>query len=248
MRNQGHAYKLTGLALISSGIILSTLAFFMLTSIPLTALGLSTIILGSVMLAVSATLPRIPAEASRLMLESGIRNASALIEELGLRSKAIYLPSRLTGGKPLALIPLASNPETPRIAKPISKRLIVQFGLDPENIGLLMETPGTLAAEMFEKPSEKSAGALETAISTLLVNVLGVVDSVRISIEDERLAVELLNPKVDFEEEAMALKVLGSPLASTVASLIAESLDKPVIVDSEENTGKALLIRLQVVG
>jgi len=247
--SQRRAYRAVSLILIPSGVLLFTLAFLMLNSTPLSALGISMMILGSVILALSTGIPRIPAEASRLMLESSIRNASALIEELGLRSKALYLPSRLTDGKPMALIPLISNPEPPKIDKPLPKRLIVRFGSKQEDVGVLMETSGSIAAGMFEKPSEPSeptAGALESSLSTILVNVLGVVDSVKASIDGDRVIVELSNPKLTIDSKTLASEVLGSPLASTVASLAAEALDKPITVEGEEQTKNRLLVRLRV--
>ncbi|MEM3546171.1 MAG: hypothetical protein QXU47_06985 [Candidatus Bathyarchaeia archaeon] len=248
--SQRRAYRAVSLMLIPSGVLLFTLAFLMLNSTPLSALGISMMILGSVILALSTGTPKIPAEASRLMLESSIRNTSALIEELGLRSKAVYLPSRLTNGEPMALIPLISNPKPPKIDRPLPKRLIVRFGLKQEDVGVLMETSGSIAAGMFEKPSEQSeptAGALESSLSTILVNVLGVVDSVKASIDGGRVIVELSNPKLTIDSRTLASEVLGSPLASTVASLVAEALDKPIIVESEEQAKNRLLVRLRVL-
>ena len=248
MKDQRQAYRVVGSALIPSGILLFMLAFSTLNSTPLSALGISMMILGFVMLALSTGLPRIPAEASRLMLESSIRNASAIIEELGLRSKALYLPSRLTDGKPLALIPLATNPEPPKIAKPLPKRFIVRFGTNAEDVGVLMETPGSLAAEMLEKLSEASIGALEDSLSTVLVNVLGLADSVKASMSGDSVVVELSNPKLTIDNKTLASEVLGSPLTSTVASLTAEALDKPIIVESEESSKNRFLIRLKILG
>ncbi|MEM2240345.1 MAG: hypothetical protein QXL27_08625 [Candidatus Bathyarchaeia archaeon] len=250
MKDLSQAYRAVGLMLIPSGIILFTLAFFMLNSTPLSALGISMIILGSVILALSTGIPRMSAEAARLMVESSIRNTSALIEELGLRSRAVYLPSRLTDGKPMALIPLTSNPGHPKIDKPLPKRLIVRYGLKEEDVGVLMETPGSIVAGMLEKPSEPSestAGTLESSLSTALVNVLGLVDSMKASINGEDIIVELSNPKITINGKTLASEVLGSPLASTVASLAAEALDKPVIVESEEPSKNRILLRLRVL-
>ncbi|MEM2027640.1 MAG: hypothetical protein QW241_08010 [Candidatus Bathyarchaeia archaeon] len=246
--SQRRVYRAVSSALISSGVVMFTLAFFILSSTTLSALGISMIILGFVALAVSAGFPRIPDEASRLILESSIRNSSVLIEELGLRSRAVYLPSKLADGRPMALIPLISNPEPPKIDKPLPKRLIVRYGLKQEDVGLLMETPGSIAAEMFEKPSEHTTGALESSLSALLVNVLGVVDSVKASVDGSTIIVELSNPKLTIESEALAYEVLGSPLASTVASLAAEALDRPIIIEGEEQTRNRLLVRLRIFG
>lgn len=67
----------------------------MLTSVPLTALGLATAILGGVSLALGRSMPRLPPEAVPYLLEAGVENMATLLEELGLTCRALYLPSSL---------------------------------------------------------------------------------------------------------------------------------------------------------
>jgi len=248
VRNRRRSYLILAWIFLSSGLILTPISYFLLRSTVFTALGSSLLILSAVLLALSSGLPRLPEEAGVLMMETSMRNISRLIEELGLRSKALYLPSRLSGNLPLALIPLRNNPEPPIIRRSLPNRLIVKYGDEAWEMGLLVETPGTMAFKLFEKPEEATASTLESSLSTLLVNLLGLVDGVRVSIEGDRSIVELLNPRIELGEELRVNLVLGSPLASTVAQLMAESLDKSIIIEEEEQREGKLLIKMRIIG
>jgi hypothetical protein len=56
--------------------------------------GISGVILGVVSLALGRSLPRISPEASLMLLEAGSDNIAILVEELGLRARAIYYSER----------------------------------------------------------------------------------------------------------------------------------------------------------
>jgi len=72
-----------------SGATLSPVFYFILDSVPFAALGLSFIMLGLTCIALANTRPPISPEASQMMLQTGIQNIAALLEELGLNAKAI---------------------------------------------------------------------------------------------------------------------------------------------------------------
>ena len=109
MRFTENPYNLLGLALALTGGAMAAVSYLILDSIPLTALGMSMVILGVISLTLGRTRPKISPEASAILLETGLENMAAIVEELGLRSKAIYVPSSLTDGRPRALVPLHSN-------------------------------------------------------------------------------------------------------------------------------------------
>jgi hypothetical protein len=73
-------YSTLASSLIVTGSLMAVLAFLVLNSTPLTALGISTVIIGSVTFAISRGQPKIPPEASAVLLQSGVR-----ISRLGRR-------------------------------------------------------------------------------------------------------------------------------------------------------------------
>lgn len=48
-------------------------------------------------------------------METGSDNIDAIVEELGINSRPVYLPSSLSGGKSRILIPLRSDSLLPEI-------------------------------------------------------------------------------------------------------------------------------------
>lgn len=114
-------YRYLGLGLLAVGLGLVPTAFLLLNSIPIIALGIAVIILGAVCLALARTRPKISPEVSSLLMKTGVENIGSLLEELGLKSRGMYLPSSLAGGKPRAIIPLHNNPHFPEINVPLNR-------------------------------------------------------------------------------------------------------------------------------
>ncbi|MFQ5873368.1 MAG: hypothetical protein ACE5JL_06165 [Dehalococcoidia bacterium] len=246
MRFTDNPYNLLGVGLALGGGIFALVSYFVLHSTPLTALGMSMIILGAVCLALGRTRPRIPPEASAILLQTGLENTAAIVEELGLRSNAIYLPSSLTSGGPQALMPLRSNPVPVQIREALPKRLIVKYGPDPEDIGILVTTPGSASLSMLGSKPGPSAGELEAAITAIVVGMLDVADGARVNMVEGRVIIEAMSPRLEYRN-IWFYRCLGSPLASIVASLACEALDKPLIIEREAHEKGKCVIGLRVL-
>ena len=243
-----NSFTLIGACLTLAGLTLSLISYLVLRSIPLTALGLSTVILGGVSLALGRGQPKIPPEASAILLQSGVENISAIVEELGLKSKAIYVPSSMTSGKPQAFIPLHSNPHLPKLGNIVlPKRLIVKYGPQPEDVGLLVTTPGSAVAGMVTAKADSTEGDLEDALTLVLVGTISLADGAKVTMEDDVIRVEISNPRLEYRK-MWVYESLGSPIASIVASVVAEVLDKPVAVDSEQYGRDKCVIKLKLMG
>jgi len=248
MKPISNSFTLLGVCLSLSGLTLVAIAFIILQSTPITALGLSTIILGAVSLALGRSQPKISPEASELLLQSGIENISAIVEELGLKSKAIYLPSSMTSGKPQALIPINSNPHTPKLGNIVlPKRLIVKHGSNPEDMGLLVTTPGSAVAGMVTTKSDATEADLETALTLVLVSTISLADGAKAAMDEEKIRVEISNPRLEYRK-MWVYESIGSPIASIVASVVAEVLNKPVTVDNEQYSKGKGVIELKLTG
>ena len=242
-----NSYTRVGLAFALTGALLSIVSYFVLSSTPLTALGISTLILASVSFAVGSGQPKIPPEVSAVLMQSGAENISALVEELSLKSKAIYLPSSMTSGKPLALIPLDSNLHLPQLGKKaFPKRLIVRLGSNPENFGLLVTTPGSAASDSVVSKPDSTESDLESALSTVLSSRVNLADGSAVAVENDVVRVEVSNPRLE-ERKMWIYESLGSPLSSIVASVIAQALDKPVIIEDEQRQRGRCVLQLRLL-
>lgn len=240
-------YTWAGLTLLIAGSLLSLSAYFILLLTWVTALGISMLILSFILLALGRTIPKLPPEVCGLLLETGIDNMATIVEELGIRTKAIYLPSSLTNGRPQALIPLHSNSSLPLINKALPQRLIVKYGASPEDIGLLLSTVGSTAVGLLGSRPGPTADELEAALTSLFTGILGVADRTRVFCHDNHIKVEIDNPCFK-NGTTWSHQCLGGPLASVVASVAAEARDKPVTIKQEENHGRKCLVELEVMG
>jgi hypothetical protein len=226
--------------------MLSLTSYIVLRSIPLTCLGISTVVLGVVSLALGRSQPEMSPEAMSILLESSLENVSALLEELGLSGRAVYVPSSMAGGEPKALIPLLSNPSPPRLKAPLPRRLVVKYGPSPRDLGLLVATPGSAVIDVLGSKPGSAPADIESALSSLLAGMTDVADSVKLTMDGERILVEVSKPRLE-RRSVGAYACLGSPLASMVASVVAEALNEPVIIESEEDSGGKAIIGLKVL-
>ena len=255
MRLSRNPYVLTGFVLIFVGVCSTPVFLFLLEyaslsnpspARPLTALGISVIILGIVCLGLARTRPEISPEASAVLLQAGVGNISALVEELGLRSKAIYLPSSKTSGRAQALIPLHSNPTLPEIRASLPNRLIARYGPNPEDTGILITTPGSATVAMLESRPGPTSAELESALSHILVGMLDLANGVMVGMAENRITAEISNQRMEYTP-MLVYEYLGTPLASIVASVAAEALDKPIVVRSEQQKKGNTLVELEVL-
>jgi len=239
-------YRLLGLGLLLAGVMFAPVSYFILNSPALTAVGISLLILGFTCIALANTRPYISPEACRVMLRTGMENTAALLEELGLRNKAIYLPSSLRGGRPQAVVPLAEG-DTQEIRGKIPGRLVVRFGTHPQDMAIAVTTPGSINLEMLETPPGPTSGEIEAAISYILIGILDLASSVSVSLADNRLSVEINDPRL-YWEDIWYYRSLGSPLASIAAAIACEGLDRPVRIENEAYEKGKARIELEVLG
>jgi hypothetical protein len=150
----------------------------------------------------------------------------------------------MTGDKPKALIPLNSQLNLNR--KLLPKRLIVKYGSNPQDLGLLIITPGSTVESLVETKTDCSAQELESAISQVLLNTVNLADNVKVSIDEERVLVDVTNPRLA-DNKMWIYGSIGTPIASLVASVVTQVLDKPVQIQRESFSKNKCLIELKKV-
>ena len=241
MRNR---YIQLGWGLLLTGAALTPTSHLLLRSIPITALGFSLVIIGAICLVLGRTIPKIPPEVSKLLMETGLENLGSLLEELGIRSKGIYLPSSLAAGKPRAIIPLYSKLDLPEIRGALPQRLIEPWGRSTEDVGILVTTTGSNIMEMLEVKPRPNGEEIAAALTTLLVGTLSVASGVGVDLDDARAAVGVSHPYLEYKNSWLQ-QTLGSPIASIVSSIVAEALGRPVIIKGEESKRGEKLIELE---
>ena len=225
-------YRLLGVILAVIGAILAPVFYFVVNAIPLAAVALSAIIVGLTCVFIANARPYLSPEACQILLKAGMENTAALLEELGIRNKAIYLPSKMRDGHPQALIPLAGEGSTKNIRDKLPGRLIVRYGPDAKDIAIAVTTPGSINLEMLDNIPGPTETEIESAITYILTGVLDIADGVKVSVTDSRINVDVRKAKMGYEE-IWYYQCLGSPLASIAAAISSEALNRPVRVMEE---------------
>jgi len=231
-----------GLGLCLAGAVFAPISYFILDSVPLTVVGIFSIMIGFICIALANTRPYISPEACQLMLKTGMENTGALLEEFGLRNKAIYLPSTMRDGYPQALIPLVEDEDIQLIKDKISGRLIVRYGTNPDDMAIAVTTPGSINIDMLETKPGPTSDEIEAAAAYILTGVLDIANSVSVSLVDARVDVEVNAPRLQYEN-VWYYRCLGSPIASILAAISSEALQKPVRIKEESySNGKSRII------
>jgi len=242
MRNLS-AYAWVGAALLIAGLVAAPVFYIVAGSIALTALALSAILLGGIAVLLDRSLPAVPPQAADALLEAGLDNISSLLEELGVDTKAIYLPASFAGGKPQALIPLHANSVRPEITRAIPNRLLVEFGPKPDDVGLLVSTPGTTVTRFLEAAPGPSSSELEAVLARVLIGALDLATSVQVAQGSGGVSVNIAGIRLN-SRDRWIYHSLGTPIASIAATLVAEGLGGPVTIHSEEHLADRLIIQI----
>ena len=189
--------------------------------------------------------PYISPEACQILLKTGMENTAALLEELGLRNKALYLPSSMRDGHPQAIIPLEDG-NSKLIQGKIPGRLIVRYGAAPDDMAIAVTTPGSMSIELLKTPPGPTAEEIESAASYILIGMLDLADSVTVNLSDARIDVLVRGARLHYEE-TWYYRCLGSPIASIAAAICSEALGKPVRIGKESYSHGESHIKLEVL-
>lgn len=235
-------YRVLGLGLCLAGTIFAPISYFVIGSVPLTAVGMSAIIIGFTCIALANARPYISPEACELILKTGMENTAALLEELGIRNKAVYLPSSMRDGHPQALIPLGEDRDIQWVKGKLPGRLIVRYGVNPDDMAIAVTTPGSINIDMLETKPGPTSGEIEAAVTYILTGLLDIANSVTVNLSDTQVNVEISGPKLHYED-IWYYRCLGSPIASIVAAISSEALGKPIRIGEEDySKGKSRII------
>lgn len=235
-------YRVLGLGLCLAGTIFAPISYFIIGSVPLTAVGMSAIIIGFTCIALANARPYISPEACEVILKTGMENTAALLEELGIRNKAVYLPSSMRDGHPQALIPLGEDRDIQRVKGKIPGRLIVRYGVNPDDMAIAVTTPGSINIDMLETKPGPTSEEIEAAATYILTGLLDIANSVTVNLSDTQVNVEISGPKLHYED-IWYYRCLGSPIASIVAAISSEALEKPIRIKEEDySKGKSKII------
>ena len=115
-----------------------------------------------------------------------------------------------------------------------------------EDMGLLVATPGSGVIGMLEtKPADTPAG-IEAATTSILVGTLDLASGITVHMDGKKVHITISNPHLK-HKNGWLLDCLGSHFASITASVVAEAMGKPVVIEQEQHNTKKITIELGIL-
>ncbi|MDT7864349.1 MAG: hypothetical protein RQ922_00525 [Thermoproteota archaeon] len=228
------SYSLFGKVLIIFGIIVSFFFYVFYGNIPLTAIGIGAIIIGiaAIMLPEEPT----PPATIRSLIESSALTIEAILEELKIESKAIYLPPN--EGYASVILPIKTIESLP--IEEIDKRNVF---LLVRNIPVIkFYPPGcTIVKNILNYDF-----SLSEALEKVLVDMTEFCSKV-IAVETaENIIIEITKPNTK-EKLPQFSKCLGSLPASLAALTVVTMKKTPVRIVKEEVQKDKIYIHLRLL-
>ena len=238
-------YIKLGAALIVAGACILATSLLVLGSHPGMSTGTALLVLGLVILLLGKTVPGVTPELAALLVRVGHQNLGRLLEEVGLQSRAVYLPSSVVSGDARALIPLNDGQCATPGARRLEDRLVVFCGDAAEDVGLLVVAPGTAALSLLEYPPGATMDEISVALTQVAVSSLRIARGVEVHDHGNSIEVRFRGESVQYVSAASAVEwCLGSLSGSVAAALIAEAKNRKVTIESENVDGSLRTVML----
>ena len=231
--NKKRYTELGSVLMVAGGGVLGA-SLMLLRSYAGASTGIALLVVGLVIAVLGLSAKTMSPELSELLARTGYENLARLLEELGLRTRAVYLPSAMCGGRVRALIPVSADGDVGSIRHRIEDRLIVEYGEEPDQIGLLVATPGSVAVESMSLGPGVTIDDLTVELTRLAVSSLRIATGVVLHELGSRVEVHFSDESVPTGWRSSATEdCIGSLSASIAAALLAQARGCGVTIESE---------------
>jgi hypothetical protein len=126
-------YRISGIALLIAGAELALISYFIITSVPLTAIGLSAALLGLTTVFLANSRPHYSDEAYKILLKTEEEKTATSLAELGINNKVIYLPEK---GHFRTLIPFTVEDDVKKIKEGLTDSCVIKSESELEKMAI----------------------------------------------------------------------------------------------------------------
>lgn len=161
-----------------------------------------------------------------------------IITRLGYKGPAVYLPPKYFSNPETQMIYVAKQKDVFPSPNQLQAQKIGSF--TPTSDGILLMPPGAELARLFEKTLETNFSTVDLEyvrerLPQLLIESLEVAKTVDLQVENARVHVRLGESSYKVSAaEAGQIVVLGSPISSAIACVLAKATGKLVTVESQQ--------------
>lgn len=232
---------LVGVFLVTVGGIVQILSYLM-GIVPMLAFGLGSFLIGIMILFLPESGSIADSVATNSVLPS-LLNIEYLLEDLDLDEKGIYIPVSGLGVSPKVFVPLTSTTKTPSLELTPSRKIFVTVGKNPEDIGVLLDAPGSGILTLLERSLHTDLAKVQLKDLRTSINsgfkALGIAKVISLEHEGDIVRIEmefrgLTDLETKLRELAPRLSALvGTPIVSAVAASVSKTTGKYVRVKVE---------------
>ena len=230
---------IVGLGLAVMGVLFSEFSYFFIKSIPLTAVGLSSLILGIVITMIPGN--SIPTSYVRSFIKESYVNVEEILEQFDAKERCIFLPPR--DRRIFVYVPIIPNQNcTNSVAwKAMEAPIHVLTEVDGKP-GLMVFLP--IPYEILSKVDQGSMP--EEALNHILVEQLEILESIKAIESTNKIAIKMSGSRVEVEFPRTK-KVLGSLPTCITGSILSYILKKPIILLKEESSGRDIIASFEML-
>lgn len=254
--SQPKNFGVLGIFLFVVGIAVTVVAYLE-GIVPIVALGLGALLLGVMSLFLPESVSFRAGRLATLSSLPSLMDLDALIRDLDIGPRGIYIPVQGFGAVPKVLLPLTDSPFAlpPGLAR--TSRVFVILGKNPHDRGILLTPPGAEIVSALENCLQLDLATikldeLETRLGFGL-ETLGISKrAVTVQLGERVVTVEVDSTSlVDLEERlrVMAPRLvtqIGSPLVSAIAAVVSKASGKYVRIDNSTMDRSRLTVALGI--
>ena len=247
-----------GIFMLVVGATVGTFSFLN-NIIPLIAFGLGTLFLGIMIIFLPESASFRSDRTALLSSFPSLMNLEALIEDLDINTRGIYIPTTGFGTVPKIVVPMIELDIPPdtlmRFAN--SNRVFVSVGANPRDRGILLNSPGGAILTALESCLQLDLSMMQTSDLEARLNfgfeVLGISKNTTVRGGEEDLTVEMqLTSLLELEKRLRTdapriVKQIGTPLTSAVASALCKAKRKYVKLADSTLQNSLLAIHLTLL-
>ena len=160
----------------------------------------------------------------------------------------MYLPSSQLPHGARALVPLGVDAGTHIDPQRLDDRLVAFYGDGPDDVGLLVSTPGSAALRLLQYPPGGTMDEISVAVTQVAVASLRIAHGIEVGGHGDHVEVRFIGESVPAGWLASAVEMcLGSLAASIAAALVAEAKGRRVTIESESLEGSTRRVTLALL-
>lgn len=231
--------------MLAAGVIILVLSRAGAIAPSAAVVAIAVLVLGVVF--VSLGRPEAPVQSPLAPLLAGCAydNTAALLQSLGVRDRAVYMPAAMAGGAACACVEI--DRRAGESSRPPAATVPVFTASEGGRTMLRIATPGSHSLPMVDSAPGATLDEATSALTTVAAGTLRLAAGVHIGELGDLLRIRFDGYRdTGLLHHSAVDTCLGSPLAGIAATILAETLQTPIRYEGETRKNGSLYVDLRI--